>query len=293
MNFSDHDVDRNSSEPQGRQLCLYQAQGLDEDFQRAIERLEREALLTPAASALHRRGFLDRPHWYSSAVSSPPKWTLFRPAALIGAVAAFLSLGIAFIAVNPVRLALTGFSFADVPAQFRGSFASAPEDEVRTAPSDTIRSAEQIPTTSLDATRSVGEADLNQAPVFVPSAPPSVAQTQFAAVAPPPAAATSSVASDQIGEGEIAPLLQRGRELAAAGDLASARLILGRLVRTGNLEAMVNLAGTFDPAVLAKLRVAGSWSDPAKAEELYQMAAQAGSMQAQTRLKDPAFQSKK
>jgi TPR repeat protein len=212
---------------------------------------------------------------------------------LIGAVAAFLSLGIAFIAVNPVRLALTGFSFADVPAQFKDLFAAAPEDEARTDPSDTIRSAEQIPATSPDATRQVGEANLNQAPVVVPAAPPSVAQTQFAAVTPPPAAATPSVASDQIGEDEIAPLLQRSRELAAVGDVASARLILGRLVRTGNVEAMVNLAGTFDPAVLAKLRVTGSWSDPAKAQELYQMAAQAGSVRAQARLKDPAFQSKK
>jgi hypothetical protein len=289
MNGPDQDVDGNSSEPQGRELCLYQAQGLDEDFLRAIERLEREALLTPPASALHRRGFLDRPHWRSSAVSSPPKWTSFRPAVLIGGVAAFLSLGIAFVAVNPVRLALTGFSVADVPAQFRDSFASVPEDEVRTATSDATRSAEQIPTTSPDATRPVGEADLNQ----VPSAPPSVAQTQFAAVAQPPAAATPSVASDHIGEGEIAPLLQRSRELAAVGDIASARLILGRLVRAGNLEAMVNLASTFDPAALAQMRVIGSWSDRAKAQELYQMAAQAGSIQAQARLKDPAFQSKK
>jgi hypothetical protein len=289
MNCPDQDVDRNRSEPHGRQLCLYQAQGLDEDFLRAIERLEREALLTAPASVLHRRGFLDRPHRRSSAASSPSKSTSFRPAVLIGGVAAFLSLGIAFVAVNPVRLALTGFSVADLPTQFRDSFASVPEDEVRTATSDATRSAEQIPTTSPDATRPVGETDLNQ----MPSAPPSVAQTQFAAVAQPPAAATASVASDHLGEGEIAPLLQRSRELAAVGDIASARLILGRLVRAGNLEAIVNLAGTFDPAALAQLRVVGSWSDRAKAQELYQMAAQAGSMQAQARLKDPAFQSKK
>ena len=287
MSFSDHDV-----VPQGRQLCLYEAQGLDEDFLRAIERLEREGLLTPAPPAWYRRGFLDRPHWHSSTVSSPPKWTSFRPAALIGGVAAFLSLGIAFVAVSPVRLTLTGFSVADVPRQFRDSFASAPEDEVRIATSNATKSAEQIPTTSPDATRPVGEADLNQAPAFVPSAP-SVAQTQFAAVVQPPAAATPSVASDHIGEGEVAPLLQRSRELAAAGDIASARLILGRLVRAGNLEAIVNLAATFDPAALAKLRVVGSWSDPSKAQELYQMAAQAGSIQAEARLKDPAFQSKK
>jgi TPR repeat protein len=56
---------------------------------------------------------------------------------------------------------------------------------------------------------------------------------------------------------------------------------------------MVNLASTFDPAALAQMRVIGSWSDRAKAQELYQMAAQAGSIQAQARLKDPAFQSKK
>src|SRR5258708_19745772 len=91
MNFSDHDVDRNSSEPQGRQLCLYQAQGLDEDFLRAIERLEREALLTAPASALHRRDFLDGPPWYSSPVSSPPTWTFFPPPAFLRAFPAFLS----------------------------------------------------------------------------------------------------------------------------------------------------------------------------------------------------------
>jgi TPR repeat protein len=68
------------------------------------------------------------------------------------------------------------------------------------------------------------------------------------------------------------------------GDIASARLIFGRLARTGNLDAIVDLADTFDPANLAKLRVTGSLANPAKARELYQKAAQAGSKDAQAHL---------
>ena len=83
---------------------------------------------------------------------------------------------------------------------------------------------------------------------------------------------------------EIASLLKRGRDLIAAGDLASARLMLTLVADAGNAEAAFTLAGTFDPAVLAKLPAIGAQGDPAKARAWYARAAELGSLEARQRL---------
>jgi hypothetical protein len=83
---------------------------------------------------------------------------------------------------------------------------------------------------------------------------------------------------------EVAPLLKRGQDLLAAGDIASARLMLTLVAEAGNAEACVILAGTFDPAVLAKLRAVGVQGDPEKARAWYARAAELGSQEARQRL---------
>ena len=80
-----------------------------------------------------------------------------------------------------------------------------------------------------------------------------------AAPAVPPGPPTATAAPEprrsiSLSEDEIAFLLKRGQALLAAGDIASARLILTRLADTGSAEAAFTLAGTFDASVLASLQ---------------------------------------
>ena len=83
---------------------------------------------------------------------------------------------------------------------------------------------------------------------------------------------------------EVASLLKRGRDLIAAGDIASARLLLTLVAEAGNAEASFALAGTFDPEVLARLPAIGVRADPAKARAWYGRAAEQGSQEARQRL---------
>ena len=83
---------------------------------------------------------------------------------------------------------------------------------------------------------------------------------------------------------EISSLLKRGRALMAAGDIASARLILTRLAEAGSVDACLALAGTFDAAELAELHVVGVQPDSAKARAWYLKAAEQGSSEAKRRL---------
>jgi TPR repeat protein len=83
---------------------------------------------------------------------------------------------------------------------------------------------------------------------------------------------------------EIAFLIKRGRDLIAAGDIASARLVLTLVAEAGDAEASFILASTFDPVALANLRVVGVPADPAKARAWYARAAELGSLEARQRL---------
>jgi hypothetical protein len=83
---------------------------------------------------------------------------------------------------------------------------------------------------------------------------------------------------------EIGSLLTRGRALIAAGDIASARLILTRLAEAGSVDACLALAGTFDAAELAELHVVGVQPDSAKDRAWYLKAAEQGSAEAKRRL---------
>ncbi len=83
---------------------------------------------------------------------------------------------------------------------------------------------------------------------------------------------------------EMSSLLRRGRALIAAGDIASARLVLTRLAEAGSVDACLALAGTFDAAELAGLHVLGVQPDSAKARAWYLKAAEQGSAEAKRRL---------
>jgi hypothetical protein len=114
-------------------------------------------------------------------------------------------------------------------------------------------------------------------PAAVESPPPP-------APSPPPAVAAEPPPAVSLSQDEIVSLLKRGRELIAAGDIASARLVLTHLADAGVAEASFILAGTFDPTVLESMRIVGMRADPAKARVWYSRAAEQGSIEAKQRL---------
>jgi hypothetical protein len=115
---------------------------------------------------------------------------------------------------------------------------------------------------------------------------PAQLETSTPAANPAPAAspAPEPQRAAPMPQDEIASLLKRGRDLIAAGDIASARLMLTLVAEAGNAEASFILAGTFDPAVLASLPAIGARADPVKARAWYARAAEQGSLEAKQRL---------
>lgn len=99
--------------------------------------------------------------------------------------------------------------------------------------------------------------------------------------APPVAAADLPRKIDQT---ELASLLKRGRELIDVGDIASARLFLQRAADAREPQAAFALAGTYDPAVLSRVKAYGIVPDPAMARAWYEKAREFGSPDAQRRL---------
>jgi TPR repeat protein len=110
--------------------------------------------------------------------------------------------------------------------------------------------------------------------------------------APPLRVATVSVrarpvdAADQsaLEPDEVARLVKRGEDSLAQGDIAAARLILGRAAEAHDARAALSLGASFDPAVLRQLHVLGFRPDLARARAWYEMAAQYGSAEASSRL---------
>jgi TPR repeat protein len=118
----------------------------------------------------------------------------------------------------------------------------------------------------------------------IAAAPPMTTAPPITTAPPQAAAVPDPRPSNSLPSDEIASLLKRGRDLIAAGDIASARLVLTHVADAGSAEAAFTLAGTFDPTVLASLRAVGVQGDPAKARAWYTRAAELGSLEASQRL---------
>lgn len=88
----------------------------------------------------------------------------------------------------------------------------------------------------------------------------------------------------RIDQAELTGLLKRGRELIEVGDIASARLLLRRAADAREPQAAFALAGTYDPAVLSRVKAYGIAPDPAMARSWYEKAREFGSPEAQHRL---------
>ena len=83
---------------------------------------------------------------------------------------------------------------------------------------------------------------------------------------------------------EITTLIKRGEHFIAAGDLAAARVVLQRATEAGDAGAALALAATYDPLVLAQLKVYGFSADVAMARLWYEKAREFGSVEAPRRL---------
>jgi hypothetical protein len=83
---------------------------------------------------------------------------------------------------------------------------------------------------------------------------------------------------------EAATLVKRGEQLAAAGDMASARLTLRRAAEAHNARAALALGATYDPNVLRSLGIYGVAPDIAEARSWYEKAKEYGSPEAPQRL---------
>jgi TPR repeat protein len=88
----------------------------------------------------------------------------------------------------------------------------------------------------------------------------------------------------RLGADELVTLMTRAKSLLAAGDIASARLLLERAADAQEPSAALMLAQTYDPAVLGTQDIRNITPDPAQARIWYQRAAQLGSPDAQRRL---------
>jgi TPR repeat protein len=87
---------------------------------------------------------------------------------------------------------------------------------------------------------------------------------------------------------ELAGLIKRGQALLAEGDIASSRLLLRRAAEAGDANAALMLAGTYDRAELARLKVVGVAHDHAQAKLWYTRAVEHGSSEAVRRLQQLA-----
>jgi hypothetical protein len=83
---------------------------------------------------------------------------------------------------------------------------------------------------------------------------------------------------------EIERLVKRGEDYLAQGDIAAARLVLGRAAEARDERATLSLGATYDPAVLRQLHVVGFKPDVAQARAWYEKAAGYGSSEAAARL---------
>lgn len=87
---------------------------------------------------------------------------------------------------------------------------------------------------------------------------------------------------------ELASLVKRGELLLLEGDVSSARLLLRRAAEAGDPNATLILAGTYDRAELARLKVIGIAPDDAQAKHWYTKAVEYGSAEAVRRLQQLA-----
>jgi hypothetical protein len=91
---------------------------------------------------------------------------------------------------------------------------------------------------------------------------------------------------------EVTTMVTRGQNMLESGDIAGARLLLQRAAESGDQNAAMAMAASYDPAVMNELGVRGVEADVQKARYWYQKASEYGSKEAPKRLESLASQSR-
>jgi hypothetical protein len=130
-----------------------------------------------------------------------------------------------------------------------------------------------------DSLPSKQEIDLGTANV-VPKTPVDAGPPSLVAKPQIDSGTVNTAAVKPLDQQEAATLMERGRELLKNGDVALAQLAFRRVAETGNADAALALATTYDPRYLAERKLIGIIGDEAKARVWYQRAKELGSMEA-------------
>jgi len=312
------------SDPHNREQRDEQTRRLQEEVVEAAKRLEREPVELPSQLPAETRTAVSfrlatarirkddaspedraRQIWaeLKPEFISPPQDGLRVASLVMAALGAMaVSAMVALVVVNIVHVPTTGADLAGEERAARGDSQSA-----ATLGDLAKFSAAQAKMTHTDEPAVPAETLLASAPpndIAAPKYPAAVtpqsvkvepARPEIAAPAPSPVPTVNAVPEPRpaspvpqpaspLPQDEMVSLLKRGQDLLAAGDIASARLMLTLVAEAGNAEASFILAGTFDPTMLAKLRAVGVQGDPAKARAWYARAAELGSLEARQRL---------
>jgi serine/threonine protein phosphatase 1 len=97
--------------------------------------------------------------------------------------------------------------------------------------------------------------------------------------------AVSSTTDSQLDPGQIDFLIKRSQAFISEGDVVSARVQLRRAAEARDARAALALGATYDPIMLAILKVHGVAGDVLQARYWYQKAKEFGSLEASERLK--------
>jgi predicted double-glycine peptidase len=122
------------------------------------------------------------------------------------------------------------------------------------------------------------------APVPPPAAAP-VEQTAVVAVSHPEGQSVATGVPDDTATASIDPLLRRGDELLALGDVSSARRLYERGAAAGDGRAAASVGRTLDPYFLASMSTFGLQPDPQAAASWYRRAIKLGYAQAEAPLR--------
>jgi hypothetical protein len=143
--------------------------------------------------------------------------------------------------------------------------------DARAAPAITVLT--NMPEKSAPSVPAANEAPEHKAGAVLAPAEPVESQMlpKSASVAVPPKRDIPAP-EGRLSDADRALFAQRGNELLAAGDIASARLFFERAANAGDARSALGMAKTFDPVELAKAGVRGVKGDQAKADYWYQRA---------------------
>jgi hypothetical protein len=157
-----------------------------------------------------------------------------------------------------------------------GSMASRAMPRLETSPEVTADAGAAEPKGAAEPSPDVSAAPSDPAPNAGGISSASAAQLNT----PPATAPTRPAPNSQ----EIALLVERGRALFEAGDVAAARLFFRRAANAGDAAAAVAMGATYDPDVLAKRFIRGIEADAQEARSWYEKARALGSPEGPRRI---------